>query len=80
MVISNRFNNPYLFTGEFLNGVRHGDGLFTYSNKDIYSGCWKNGKKHGMGTYIFSKQGGEMKVISELFPTFTINLVERKMG
>jgi len=54
-----RFTN---FLGEFLNGKRHGDGLFTYSNKDIYSGQWKNGKKHGNGTYIFAKKGGDMKV------------------
>jgi len=25
------------FPGEFKNGLRHGDGLFTYVNKDIYS-------------------------------------------
>ncbi len=55
-----RFTN---FLGEFLNGKRHGDGLFTYSNKDIYSGQWKNGKKHGNGTYIFAKKGGDMKVL-----------------
>ena len=56
---------PFLirsFLGEFQNGKRHGDGLFTYNNGDIYSGCWKNGFKHGRGTYIFTKQGGEMKV------------------
>ena len=52
----------FSFLGEFCNGKRHGDGLFTYSNKDIYSGQWKNGKKHGNGTYIFAKQGGDMKV------------------
>ncbi len=58
--ISKRFTN---FLGEFLNGKRHGDGLFTYSNKDIYSGQWKNGKKHGNGTYIFAKKGRDMKVL-----------------
>ena len=26
------------FLGEFMNGKRHGDGLFTYPNGDIYSG------------------------------------------
>jgi len=33
--------------GNFVNGKRNGEGMFTYLNKDIYSGNWKNGKKHG---------------------------------
>ena len=33
--------------GNFVNGKRNGEGMFTYNNKDIYSGNWKNGKKHG---------------------------------
>ena len=24
---------------------RHGEGMFTYANKDIYSGWWRDGKK-----------------------------------
>jgi Uncharacterized protein conserved in bacteria len=40
-------------TGFWENGRRHGEGMFTYPNKDIYSGWWKYGKKHGKGTYVF---------------------------
>lgn len=43
--------NSYL--GNFVNGKRNGEGMFTYVNKDIYSGNWKNGKKHGTGTYVY---------------------------
>jgi radial spoke head protein 1 len=39
--------------GNFLNGKRNGEGMFTYANKDIYSGNWKNGKKYGTGTYVY---------------------------
>lgn len=42
-----------LIKGNFLNGKRSGEGMFTYANKDIYSGNWLNGKKHGKGTYVF---------------------------
>ena len=48
------------FIGEFRNGKRDGEGLFTFANQDIYSGQWKGGKKHGKGTYRFSDT--EMKV------------------
>ena len=37
----------FLILGNFVNGKRNGEGMFTYNNKDIYSGNWKNGKKHG---------------------------------
>lgn len=47
--------------GQFVNGVRQGDGLFRYPNGDIYSGKWKYGKKHGPGTYIFQKTKMKMK-------------------
>lgn len=35
------------YYGEWKNGKRHGDGLYTYANKDVYSGKWENGRKHG---------------------------------
>ncbi len=31
-------NNKY--KGEWKNGKKHGEGLYTYSNKDVYSGEW----------------------------------------
>lgn len=26
--------------GQFQNGKKHGEGLYTYPNKDVYSGDW----------------------------------------
>lgn len=43
------------YFGRFENGKRHGEGVFTYKNKDIYSGQWEFGKKKGKGTYIFDE-------------------------
>lgn len=47
------YANKGEYFGNFENGKRNGEGMFTYVNKDIYSGYWKNGKKHGKGTYVF---------------------------
>lgn len=33
------------FEGQWENGRRHGEGIFTYPNKDVYSGWWAFGKK-----------------------------------
>jgi radial spoke head protein 1 len=46
-----------LIKGHFENGIRHGEGVFTYLNKDVYSGWFKWGKKEGKGTYIFNDTG-----------------------
>ena len=38
------------YTGNIVNGVRVGDGIFKYNNGNIYDGMWKNNKRHGYGT------------------------------
>jgi radial spoke head protein 1 len=43
------------YHGDFLDGLKHGQGSYRYSNGDIYSGGWLGGKKHGQGTYFFAK-------------------------
>lgn len=60
------------YYGHFENGRRHGEGLFTYPNKDIYSGWWKYGKKNGIGTYVFNDTG--MKV-NEFIEFYEISLI-----
>ncbi len=35
------------YYGYFANGMREGEGVFTYTNLDVYSGNWKAGKKDG---------------------------------
>ncbi len=43
--------------GYFQHGKRHGEGIFTYPNKDVYSGMWKHGKKSGQGVYVYNATG-----------------------
>ena len=51
------FGKKIKIIGHFENGRRHGEGVFTYLNKDVYSGWFKYGKKHGKGTYIYNDSG-----------------------
>lgn len=37
------------YTGEFLNGERHGMGHFEYTNGNLYTGSWEKDKKCGFG-------------------------------
>ena len=52
------------YFGRFENGKRHGEGVFTYKNKDIYSGSWMYGKKHGKGTFIFAATKMKVRLIN----------------
>ena len=40
--------------GEYKDGIRNGQGTFTYANGDQYVGAYKDGKWHGRGTYTFT--------------------------
>lgn len=52
-----------LFLGQWENGTKHGEGTYSYKNKDTYSGFWQFGKKKGKGTYIYASTG--MKLVGE---------------
>ncbi|KAM7371034.1 hypothetical protein PAMP_010535 [Pampus punctatissimus] len=41
------------YTGDFVQGQRHGKGSFYYAGGAIYEGEWKNNKKHGQGKFTF---------------------------
>ena len=41
------------YTGEFVNGLRCGQGTFFFSNGSRYIGQFKNNQKHGQGVYSF---------------------------
>ena len=49
------YPNGDIYEGNFKDGVRHGDGTYTYSQKgteeakDTYVGSWHNNTKHGIG-------------------------------
>ncbi|XP_014108201.1 PREDICTED: radial spoke head 10 homolog B [Pseudopodoces humilis] len=41
------------YTGDFVNGERHGCGTFIYADGTLYHGEWVHNKKHGKGTFVF---------------------------
>jgi hypothetical protein len=40
-----------VYEGDFVDGVFHGKGKFTYHNYDVYEGDYVNGKPHGKGKF-----------------------------
>lgn len=44
-------NRDGIYTGEFMNGKRHGKGKFTWYNGEIFEGQWRDGKKNGFGVW-----------------------------
>ena len=45
-------NGKYI--GGYLNGLRHGNGLYIWDNGDSYDGDWINNERHGKGTYTWA--------------------------
>eukprot|EP00899_Mesostigma_viride_P006515 jgi/Mesvir1/15865/Mv03411-RA.1 len=43
------------YEGQWENGKRHGQGMYTFPNGDIYDGGWLLDKKSGPGTYVFKE-------------------------
>ncbi|XDV44656.1 hypothetical protein PO909_012905 [Leuciscus waleckii] len=66
------------YTGEFVQGMRHGQGQFLYASGAVYSGEWKHDKKHGQGKYTFENgrvyEGKFNKDCMAEFPAFTPGL------
>ena len=42
------------YQGEYKLGLKHGFGIYFFSNGEKYSGHYVNGMRHGFGTYTFS--------------------------
>lgn len=66
------------YTGEFVQGLRHGQGQFSYASGAEYNGEWKQDKKHGQGRYTFENgriyEGEFNKDCMAEFPAFTPGL------
>lgn len=46
-----------VYTGQLMNGQRHGSGKAKYTNGDVYEGNWDNGCKEGTGSLTQSSSG-----------------------
>ena len=46
-----KLRNGEIFTGEWLNGKRHGIGILLFPNGDFYEGSFKNDRMDGFGKY-----------------------------
>ena len=42
----------YFHSGQYLDGQRHGYGVFKYPNGDRYEGNYRKDKREGIGTYF----------------------------
>lgn len=42
------------YTGEWKNGLYHGEGAYLWSDGDKYTGQWANDQKNGYGTYLWN--------------------------
>ena len=52
-VVGNKTYN-YVYSGDVLNGKRHGKGKCTWEDGEVYEGEWQNDKRNGRGKYIFA--------------------------
>ena len=41
----NNDKNPDFYEGHWVNGLRHGEGVYNFFNGDMYQGSWTNDKK-----------------------------------
>ena len=55
------------YLGQFVNGVRHGDGILYRPGIEEYHGDWKDGKRHGNGTQIIGAEVNEGQFFEDEF-------------
>lgn len=41
------------YNGDWKDGLRSGQGKYTWNNGDVYTGAWLNDKRHGYGEYLW---------------------------
>lgn len=47
------YESGAIYTGETLNGLRHGKGKYVWPDGDYYEGDWADNVRHGKGKYVF---------------------------
>ena len=54
------------YDGEYVEGFRHGVGVYREAKGNVYNGEWKNDEYHGKGTYYYPEGDvytGEWKMV-----------------
>ena len=49
------YDNGDTFEGDFVDGKRHGNGVYTSKKGDRYEGEWKNDRREGYGILSFTE-------------------------
>lgn len=52
-MVSINYPNGMTYTGETVDGARHGTGTMTWANGMRYTGAWANDKRNGHGTFLW---------------------------
>ena len=52
---SKKYPSGDVYDGEFVNGLFHGYGIYSWINGDRYEGMWKNNHREGEGTWIWGE-------------------------
>ena len=47
------------YIGDYVQGLREGQGRFKYANGDTYEGGWMENFMHGQGKYVWASKGRE---------------------
>ncbi|CAF3490685.1 unnamed protein product [Rotaria socialis] len=47
------YANGHIYTGDWVEDLATGEGIFAYTNGDQYEGQYKNGQRHGKGFYTY---------------------------
>ena len=50
------YDNNDTYDGEFVHGLRHGQGVYTHSLGHKYDGQWQNDCRHGVGMFTYARE------------------------
>ena len=50
------YDNNDTYDGEFVHGLRHGQGVYTHQLGHKYDGQWSNDCRHGVGMFTYAKE------------------------